>query len=80
MARIKFSIEELDMGFVVNVGCKRIATNKSFDEIISELKRYFSNPYDVEREYFPSEKSCEVDAPRPCDPEPYPPVYGSTPG
>jgi len=51
--KVDFTIHELDKGFIVTVGCKQIATDKDLDTVLKELKRYFENPTEVQKEYFP---------------------------
>lgn len=63
--KINFTIQEMDRGFLVTVGCKTIATDIAFEAIILELKRYFDNPQEVQKEYFPKdfENECCQTAP-----------------
>ncbi len=45
------SINAVDNGYIVHVGCKTLVTT-SRKELLSELARYFENPEKVEKEYY----------------------------
>ena len=47
----KIEIETLDKGYLVKVGCKKLAFKKRKD-MLRELERYLKNPKKVEEEYF----------------------------
>jgi len=50
---LKVTIEKLDRGFSVVIGCKKIAVT-SWDELSKGLAEYFDNPVAAEKKYFPS--------------------------
>lgn len=49
-----FGVEPLDYGFIINVGCQRVAV-ESKDDLIKYLTEYIKDPAKTEEKYYKSE-------------------------
>lgn len=49
------TIEQLDYGYLVHVGCQRFAV-ETHEKVINALNEYMSNPYETEKKWFSGEK------------------------
>jgi hypothetical protein len=50
LSRYEINIQFMSRGCVIRVGCKSIPFS-STDEAISELQKYFENPYDTQESW-----------------------------
>lgn len=50
---LKVTIEKLDLGFNLVIGCKKIAV-ATWDELSKGLLEYWDNPIAAEKKYFPN--------------------------
>lgn len=72
MLRLKWkvTIEEVDKGFIVQVGCKRIATDMTWGMLIKILNELRENPGEKYKTWFPEDFDEMGNlTPQPCDPQ-----------
>lgn len=51
----KITIEELDAGRVITVGCKKIAFDGSINDMLEGLRKLYDNPMAMYKEWFPDD-------------------------
>jgi spore coat polysaccharide biosynthesis protein SpsF (cytidylyltransferase family) len=50
LSRYEINIQFMSRGCVIRVGCKTIPFS-STEEAITELQKYFENPYDIQKQW-----------------------------
>lgn len=55
MRRLSVEIQQLDRGYFIQAGCKQIATSLSLDEVLNEIRGYFTEPDLMHAKYFPED-------------------------
>lgn len=64
----KITIEELDRGRIITVGCKRIAFDGTIEDMLEILQELYDDPQGMYKAWFPEdfEKKMEQEPPREC--------------